>query len=102
MKKHNFKENLNAFIAKAKNKKYAITAGVAAAAPALMSVSASAASETGTAFTAPSIADSVNGAMFNQILTQMTDLLPILLPVVVGCLAFRKGISFLRSMIMGA
>lgn len=85
------------------SKKTAVISSVSASAPLILSVAASASSDTGsTAFTAPSIADNVSGAMFNQILTQMTDLLPVLLPVVVGCLAFRKGISFLKSMIMGA
>lgn len=49
-----------------------------------------------------SIADNVTTAMLNQILTQMTDLIPIVLPVVVACLAFRKGISFLKGQLMSA
>lgn len=99
----NKKKYVVSLLDKLHSKKTAVVAAVSTGAISVLSVAASAASETGgTAFVAPSIADSVNGAMFNQILTQMTDLLPILLPVVVGCLAFRKGISFLKSMIMGA
>lgn len=99
----NNKKYIISVLDKLQSKKTAVGAAVSTGAVSVLSVAASAASETGgTAFVAPSIAESVNGAMFNQILTQMTDLLPILLPVVVGCLAFRKGISFLKSMIMGA
>lgn len=54
-----------------------------------------------TAFSVPSIADSITGDMMNGILTQITDLLPVVLPVMVGCLAFRKGLSFFQSLIRG-
>ena len=54
-----------------------------------------------TAFTVPSIAASITGDMMNGILTQITDLLPVVLPVMVGCLAFRKGLSFFQSLIRG-
>lgn len=57
--------------------------------------------ETTTAFVVPSIADSITGDMMNGILTQITDLLPVVLPVMVGCLAFRKGLSFFQSLIRG-
>ncbi len=53
------------------------------------------------AFTVPSIADSITGDMMNGILTQITDLLPVVLPVMVGCLAFRKGLSFFQGLIRG-
>lgn len=95
------KQKFKDFVSKIDETKLTISTAVVGASPVLMSVAASAA-DTNTGFTAPSIATSVTSSMFNQILTQMTDLLPILLPVVVGCLAFRKGISFLKSMIMGA
>jgi len=36
------------------------------------------------------------------ILTEVKSLVPIVLPAVVGFLAFRKGWGFLRSAIMGA
>lgn len=55
-----------------------------------------------TTFEVPLIGESVTAASFSGILDQMTSLLPVVLPVVVACLAFRKGISFLRSMIAGA
>lgn len=54
-----------------------------------------------TTFTVPSIADSITTDMMNGILTQITDLLPVVLPVMVGCLAFRKGLSFFQSLIRG-
>ena len=54
-----------------------------------------------TAFVVPSIANSITGDMMNGILTQITDLLPVVLPVMVGCLAFRKGLSFFQSLIRG-
>lgn len=57
--------------------------------------------ETTTAFVVPSIANSITGDMMNGILTQITDLLPVVLPVMVGCLAFRKGLSFFQSLIRG-
>ncbi len=49
----------------------------------------------------PSIADSVTSEMLNGVLTQITDLLPVLLPVGVACLSFRKGLSFLLGFIRG-
>lgn len=49
----------------------------------------------------PSIANSVTSEMMNGILSQITDLLPVVLPVIVGALAFRKGLSFLMSTIRG-
>lgn len=52
-------------------------------------------------YTVPSIADSVTTDMMSGILTQITDLLPVLLPVIVACLAFRKGLSFFIGMIRG-
>lgn len=52
-------------------------------------------------FSVPSIADSITSDMMNGILTQITDLLPVVLPVMVGCLAFRKGLSFFQSLIRG-
>lgn len=55
----------------------------------------------GATFTVPSIADSVTTDMMNGILTQITDLLPVVLPVAIACLAFRKGLSFLLGFIRG-
>lgn len=61
------------------------------------------AAETGTtaSFSVPSIADSITPAMMNGVLSQITDLLPVVLPVMVGCLAFRKGLSFFQGLIRG-
>lgn len=99
-----FKQYVTSILAKVKVKKTAVVGAVAAATPVILSVGASAETAgTGSGdFKAPMIADAVTGAMFNQILDQMYALVPLLLPVVVGCLAFRKGISFLKSMVMGA
>lgn len=101
-----FKQYVTSILAKVKVKKTAVVGAVAAATPVILSVGACAeTSGTGSSsggFEAPMIADAVTGAMFNQILDQMYALVPLLLPVVVGCLAFRKGISFLKSMVMGA
>lgn len=96
------KQKLTKFLGKVNEKKNCIVGAVATATPFLLSVGASAESASSGEFKAPMIADAVTGAMFNQILEQMYGLVPLLLPVVVGCLAFRKGISFLQSMIMGA
>lgn len=57
--------------------------------------------ESSAAFVVPSIADAITGDMMNGILTQITDLLPVVLPVMVGCLAFRKGLSFFQSLVRG-
>ena len=45
---------------------------------------------------------SVTSVMLLGILTEVKSLVPIVLPAVVGFLAFRKGWGFLRSAIMGA
>lgn len=63
-----------------------------------------AAAETGTTvstFEVPSIADSISTEMMKGVLSQITDLLPVVLPVMIGCLAFRKGLSFLQGLIRG-
>ena len=98
--KKKIRENIFKALSNLKNHKTAAVGTVVAVAPLAMSVAASAA-ESGGDVTF-SIADNVTTAMLNQILTQMTDLIPIVLPVVVACLAFRKGISFLKGQLMGA
>ena len=95
MKEKNF-----ALVTKLREHKTAAVGAVAAVTPLALSVAASAADD-GLAMV-PSIADNVTTAMLNQVLTQMTDLIPILLPVVVAVIAFRKGISFLKGMLLGA
>ena len=89
---------VKSILEKLKEKKRAITAGFATAvSAAVMAVGASA-----EALEVPQIADNLTTADFKGILDQMTSLVPIVLPVIVACLAFRKGISFLRGMIAGA
>ena len=78
--------------------KFAVASVTGVGAAAVLGVAASA---EGTAVTVPSIANSVTSDMMNGILTQITDLLPVVLPVVVGALAFRKGLIFLMSTIRG-
>ncbi len=53
------------------------------------------------AFVVPSIADSITQDMMSGIMTQITDLLPVVLPVLVGVLAFRKGLSFFIGLVRG-
>lgn len=43
----------------------------------------------------------VSGVDFSIVLNEMVNLLPTMLPVVVSCVAFRKGISFMLSVIRG-
>lgn len=43
----------------------------------------------------------VSGVDFSIVLNEMVNLLPTMLPVVVSCVAFRKGISFILSVIRG-
>lgn len=84
---------------KVKEYKTAVIVSTAGLSTLALSVAASAAPEDPATF---SIADHVTTAMLNQVLIQMTDLIPYVLPVVVSCLAFRKGISFLKGQLMGA
>lgn len=43
----------------------------------------------------------VSGVDFTLILEEMVALLPVMLPVAISCLAFRKGIAFIMSFIRG-
>lgn len=43
----------------------------------------------------------VSSVDFTQILNEMVALLPVMLPVAVSCLAFRKGIAFIMSFVRG-
>ena len=92
------KEKIYTALEKIKEHKTATVGSAAALSTLAMSVGAYAVDDAATF----SIADNVTSAMLNQVLTQMTDLIPIVLPVVVACLAFRKGISFLKGQLMGA
>lgn len=93
------KEKIFKALEKFKEHKTAVVGSTAGLSTMALSVVAASAAEDATTF---SIADNVTTAMLNQVLTQMTDLIPIVLPVVVACLAFRKGISFLKGQLMGA
>lgn len=44
----------------------------------------------------------VTGVDFMSVLNEMVALVPVILPVVIGCIAFRKGLSFLFGAIRGA
>lgn len=44
----------------------------------------------------------VSGVDFSIVLNEMVALLPVMLPVAVSCIAFRKGISFILSFVRGA
>lgn len=44
----------------------------------------------------------VTSASFNGVLDQVVALVPIVLPAVIGFLAFRKGWAFIKSAIKGA
>lgn len=95
-------ETLKTAVSNINEKKATVVAAVVPASAALLSVAAFAEEGSSGTFVVPSIASKISADAFNGILQQMVDLLPLLLPVIVGCLAFRKGISFLKSMIAGA
>lgn len=44
----------------------------------------------------------VTSASFNGVLDQVVSLVPIVLPAVIGFLAFRKGWAFIKSAVKGA
>ncbi len=44
----------------------------------------------------------VSGVDFTIVLQEMVALLPVMLPVAVSCIAFRKGIAFILSFVRGA
>lgn len=46
--------------------------------------------------------DAIEGVPFNNVLAEITSIAPDLIPVAVACLAFRKGISFMFSILRGA
>ena len=58
------------------------------------------ASEAG-AVVSPTTMIDVTGVDFTSVLNEMVALLPVMLPVAVSCIAFRKGISFILSFIRG-
>ena len=92
------KEKVKGLIVRSKFKIGAVVSAPVAAAALAIPASAESAS---TEFNVPIIADSVTGSMMNGILDQLTALLPVVLPVAVGCIAFRKGLSWFLGMIRG-
>lgn len=44
----------------------------------------------------------VTSDMLKGVLTEVTGLLPVVLPVMIGFIALRKGISFLQGVLHGA
>lgn len=44
----------------------------------------------------------VNSNMLSGVLSEITDLLPVIIPVMIGFIAVRKGIAFLRSILQSA
>lgn len=46
--------------------------------------------------------DSVTTSMCNQVLTEITNLIPVVLPATIGFIAFRKGFGFLKSALRSA
>lgn len=44
----------------------------------------------------------LTGVDFSAILGEITAMLPILLPVIIGFIAFRKGLAFLKKQLKGA
>lgn len=85
--------------------KLRLAAGTASAGAAAVITAVAASAEDGAAasntFSVPLISQSVTTDMMSGIMEQITSLLPIILPVLVGVLAFRKGLSFFIGMIRG-
>ena len=46
--------------------------------------------------------NAIEGIPFGNILAEITSVAPDLIPVAIACLAFRKGISFMFSILRGA
>ena len=44
----------------------------------------------------------LSGIDLTAVLDEVVALLPVILPVVIGFIAFRKGIAFLKSALQGA
>ena len=48
------------------------------------------------------LAGIVTGDMLQGVLTEITSLLPIVIPVMIGFIAIRKGIAFVQSVLHSA
>lgn len=51
---------------------------------------------------APQLASVVTGEMMQGVLSEITGLLPVVIPVMVGFIGLRKGIQFLQSVLHSA
>ncbi len=56
----------------------------------------------GAAAVGSTLAKVVTADMLSGVFTEITGLLPVVVPVMVGFIAIRKGISFLQSVLHGA
>lgn len=52
--------------------------------------------------TATTLSTIVTADMLKGVLSEITGLLPVVVPVMIGFIAIRKGISFLKSVMQGA
>lgn len=52
--------------------------------------------------TASGLSKIVTAEMLNGVLTEITSLLPVCIPVMVGFIAIRKGIGFVRDILHSA
>lgn len=52
--------------------------------------------------TASNLADVITADMLNGVLDQIIGLLPVVLPVMIGFIALRKGIGFVQSILHSA
>lgn len=48
------------------------------------------------------LSEVVNSAMLSGVLDEIIDLLPIVIPVMIGFIALRKGISFIQGILHSA
>lgn len=46
--------------------------------------------------------ETVTSAQCQQVLTEITNLIPVVLPAVIGFIAFRKGFAFLKGALRSA
>lgn len=52
--------------------------------------------------TGKTLVDIVNANMLNGVLDQVIGLLPVVIPVMIGFIALRKGISFIQGILHSA
>lgn len=81
--------------------KLAAGTGAAGIAGVVTAVAASAEDAANATYEIPMISSTVTADMITPIVQQITSLVPVLLPAVIGVLAFRKGLSFFIGMIRG-